>query len=144
MTIMELLKTLAQQFIADTDNDGNIDVDEVVASISTLLADSSGGSQLNLGSIVSNLQGAGLSDLAASWLGDGENLAISPEQIGSLFNSDQLAAFGSALNLEQGSVQKGLSQIIPQLIDQTSSGGTLNELANIDLGGLADGLKKLF
>ncbi len=141
---MDLLKTLAQQFIKDTNNDGNIDVTEVIGSLSGLLAGSGAGSQLDLGSIVSKLQGSGLSDVASSWLGNGENLPISAEQIGNLFESDQLSSFASALNLDMNSVQSGLSNLIPQLIDQASPGGELMDLSNLDAGGILDKLKKLF
>lgn len=141
---MDLLKTLAQQFITDSNNDGNIDVNEVMSSLSGLLGGSGAGSQLDLGSIVSNLQGSGLSDIAASWLGNGENLPISADQIGNLFNSDQLSSFASALNLDMDSVKSGLSNLIPQLIDKASPGGEILDLSNLDAGGIIDQLKKLF
>ncbi len=141
---MELFKDLAQQFIADTDNDGNIDVTEVIASMSTLLSGTSEGSQSDFSSIVSSLEGSGLSDIAASWLGNGDNMPISSEQVGSLFESDKLESFGTALGLDPGTVQKGLALVVPQLIDQLSPNGQLIDPSNIDLGDLAAGLKKFF
>lgn len=141
---MDLLQTLAQQFITDTDNDGNIDVTEVIGSLTGLLGGAGGASQLDLGSIVSKLQGSGLADIATSWLGSGDNLPISADQISNLFDSDKLSSFASALNLDLDSVKSGLSGVIPQLIDKSSPGGELLDLSNLDAGGIIDKLKKMF
>jgi uncharacterized protein YidB (DUF937 family) len=141
---MDLLKTLAQQFITDTDNDGNIDVTEVIGSLTGLLGGTGGTSQLDLGSIVSKLQGSGLADIATSWLGSGENLPISADQISNIFDSDKLSSFASVLNLDLDSVKSGLSSVIPQLIDKASPSGELLDLSNLDTGGIIDKLKKMF
>ncbi len=141
---MDILQTLAQQFIADTNNDGNIDATDVMGSLSGLLGGADGASQLDLGSIVSKLQGSGLADVASSWLGNGDNLPLSADQIGNLFDSDKLSSFASALNLDMDSVKSGLSGVIPQLIDKASPGGELLDLSNLDAGGIIDNLKKMF
>jgi len=142
---MDLLQTLAQQFITDTDNDGNVDVTEVISSLTGLLGGGAGGaSQMDLGSIVSKLQGSGLADIATSWLGSGDNLPISADQISNLFESDKLSSFASALNLDMDSVKSGLSSVIPQLIDRASPGGELLDLSNLDAGGIIGNLKKMF
>ena len=141
---MDVLQTLAQQFITDTNNDGNIDVNEVIGSLTGLLGGTGGTSQLDLGSVVSKLQTSGLADVAKSWLGDGDNLPISADQIGNLFDSDKLSSFASALNLDLDSVKSGLSSVIPQLVDKASAGGELLDLSKLDAGGIMNNLKKLF
>lgn len=141
---MDLLQTLAQQFITDTDNDGKIEATEVISSLTGLLGGTGGASQLDLGSIVSKLQGSGLADIATSWLGSGDNLPISADQISSLFDSDKLSSFASALNIDMDSVKSGLSSVIPQLVDKASPGGELLDLSNLDAGGIIDKLKKIF
>ena len=138
---MNILTTLAQQFIADTNNDGNIDVTEVMASMTSLLSSSQ--SPIDLGAIVSKMQESGLSDIASSWLGDGDNSPISSQQIGDLLDSDKLRAFASALNLDMGSVTEGLSKVIPNLVDQSSSGGQLQDLGGGQLGELVNQFKNL-
>ena len=138
---MNILNTLAQQFIADTNNDGKIDVTEVVASMTDLL--SSSRSPIDLSSIVAKMQGSGLSDVASSWLGDGGNSPISPQHVGQLLDSDKLQAFASALNLDMGSVTEGLSKVIPNLIDRSSTGGQLRDLGGSELGDLVNQFKNL-
>lgn len=137
---MELLTSLARQFITDTDNDGQIDPGEVMSSLTSLLSGTDGNLQPDLGSIVTNLQQAGLSDIAASWLGDGENLPITPDQIREVLNPERMQAFASALNLDPGTVEAGLSGLIPVLVDRSSSAGQLNDASDL----LAAGLRKLF
>lgn len=139
---MELLNTLAKQFITDVNADGVLDGTDVAAALQNLLSDSSG--NLNLSAIVTQLQGLGLADIAASWLGDGENAAISSEQIGQLFDKDQLSSFASSLNLEENNVTQALTAALPVLIDKVSSGGALSSLLGDEAGELLGSLKKLF
>ena len=138
---MDILTTLAQQFIADTNNDGKIDVSEVMASMANLL--SSPQSPIDLNAIIANMQGSGLADIASSWLGNGDNAPISPQQIGELLDSDKLQSFAAALNLDMDSVTEGLSKVIPNLIDQSSSDGQLRTLGSSDLGDLVNQFKNL-
>jgi len=138
---MNILTTLAQQFIADTNNNGNIEITEVMASMTNLLSSSQ--SPIDLNAIVAKMQDSGLSDIASSWLGDGDNAPISSGQIGELLDSDKLQAFASALNLDLDSVTDGLSKVIPNLIDQSSSGGQLQDLGGSELGDLVNQFKNL-
>ena len=139
---MELLNILAKQFITDVNADGVLDGTDVAAALQNLLSDSSG--NLNLSGIVSQLQGLGLADIAASWLGDGENAAISSEQISQIFGNDQLSSFASSLNLEENNVTQALTSALPELIDKMSSDGALSNLLGDQAGELLGSLKKLF
>ena len=139
---MELINILAKQFITDVNADGVLDGTDVAAALQNLLSDSSG--NLNLSGIVSQLQGLGLADIAASWLGDGENAAISSEQISQIFGNDQLSSFASSLNLEENNVTQALTSALPELIDKMSSGGALSNLLGDQAGELLGSLKKLF
>jgi uncharacterized protein YidB (DUF937 family) len=144
---MDLMQ-LAKQFITDTNNDGQIDLNETISSISALLSAgrTSSGSTLDLGSLVSAMQGSGLTDLAASWLGDGENMPISGQQVNDVLGSDKINDFASALNIDANTAQNGLAKILPQLIDSSSNGGQLNDLFNAvgGLSGITEGLGKMF
>ena len=93
----------------------------------------SGGQGIDLGSLVGNLQNSGLGELAASWLGDGANDAISTSQIESIFGSDKLAQAAQQLGADQGDLLKGLQDMLPQVVDKSSSGGSLLD----SVGGLS-------
>lgn len=146
---MELLNTIAQQFLSDTNNDGNVNLQDVTGSLQNLMSGADG--KLDLGSVVSKVQGMGLSDVASSWLGDGDNKPISNEQVGQMFDSDKLSQLASSLNMDVDSVKSGLSKAVPNLVDKASSGGSLLDLANLTnlvggegAGGLLGKVKKLF
>ncbi len=142
MDIMKLGTQLLMSKLGGTANAGGIE-----AALSGLLgSENSGNGGLDLGSLVSKMtseQGGGLQNLAASWLGDGANEAISGEQIKSLFGNDKIAQFASQLGIDENSAAESLSDAVPQMVDKSSSGGSLLDA----VGGIEGALnlaKKLF
>lgn len=120
---------------------GGGNMDSITSALGGLLSDNDG--NLNLGNIVSGLQEKGLGSVVASWLGDGDNEAISADQVKELFGSEKISQVASQLGTDEGSVLNGLSEALPQVVDKSSSGGNLlDSLGGID--GIADMAKKLF
>ena len=64
-------------------------------------------------------------EMASSWLGDGENLPISTDELSSLFDSKQISSFASNLGLDSSDAISKLADILPSFIDKSSSGGSL-------------------
>jgi len=118
---------------------GNLD--GITSALGGLLSDSNG--NLNLGNIVSGLQEKGLGSVAESWLGDGNNEGISTDQVKDLFGSDKISQMASELNTDEGSVLSGLSEALPQVMDKSSSGGSLLDSVG-GIGGVLNMAKKLF
>lgn len=120
---------------------GGGNMDSITSALGGLLSDNDG--NLNLGNIVSGLQEKGLGSVVASWLGDGDNEAISADQVKELFGSEKISQVASQLGTDEGAVLNGLSEALPQVVDKSSSGGNLlDSLGGID--GIADMAKKLF
>ena len=120
----------------------NIDPATVTSALSGLLANQGG--QLDLGALASKMAGSGeLSSIIGSWLGDGANQAISAESITSLFGSDKVSAFADSIGVDAGSAAGGLADVIPQMMDKASSGGSLLEMAG-GAEGLLGAAKSLF
>jgi len=111
---------------------------DLLASVVGNLLGGSGGQQggIDLGSLVSGLQSSGLGDIAQSWLGDGDNAHISRSQITDLLGSDKVQAAASQLGANQDDLLRGLQEMIPQMVDKSSSGGNLLDSVG-GLGGLA-------
>lgn len=120
---MDVINNIAKQFVTDVNADGRIDVADVTSSLEKLLADASG--NLNVGSIVDKLKNSELSETVTSWLGDGKNADFSVEGLSKLFDSEQLSKFATSLNLDVETAKTALTNAIPNLIDQVSSGGNL-------------------
>ena len=147
MEFAQLAMQLAKQFVTDTNNDGQIDFNEALGSISSLLSEGgTSGAAMDLNGLISKLQGSGMADLAASWLGDGENIAISGQQVSEVLGADKVSEFASALNIDTDSAQNGLAKMLPQLIDKSSSGGQLNDLISAagGLSGITASLGNMF
>ncbi len=131
MDMNELLQMGARVFRDSNlsgDAGSNLDMDSITSALSGL----TGGQGFDLGSILSNLNAGGLGEIASSWLGDGANAGISPDQVGSILGQDKVAEFAAKLGLSTEEAAGGLSDALPQLMDKGSSGGSLLD----SLGGI--------
>ena len=110
----------------------NVQTGDIVSALSGLF----GGDNIDLGSLVSKMQGnGGLASMVTSWLGDGDNTAMSGSQVMDIFGQDKVSEFASKLNIDEGTASNGLADILPQLVDKASSGGSLIESAMGSMGG---------
>ena len=116
----------------------NLNIDSLVSALSSL----TGGSGFNIEELLQNLKNGGLGQLASSWLGDGANLGVSPDQVKDILGADKLTDFASKLGLSETEAAGGLSEALPQIVDKASSGGSLLD----SIGGVegAMGLAKKF
>jgi uncharacterized protein YidB (DUF937 family) len=137
MDIMQLASQLIQEKFGD-----NLNIDTIQDAFANLVGGEGG--QLDLGNLVSSMMGdGGLGSIVNSWLGDGENAGISVDQLGNLFADNKISEFASSLNIDSAAASAGLTDILPQLIDKSSSGGSLLDAAG-GLDGLVGMAKKLF
>ena len=100
-----------------------------------------GGDKMDIASLVSGFQEKGLGDVAESWLGDGENKAISADQLKDVLGADKVAAAAAELGTDEGSLLDTLKDAVPQMVDKSSSGGSLLDSVG-GIGGLAGMAKK--
>lgn len=76
--------------------------------------------------VLAKLQQGGLGDTVKSWLGNGQNLPISAEQIASVFGQPQIAAVASQFGIDPQQVTSLLAQQLPGLVDKLSPAGALS------------------
>jgi uncharacterized protein YidB (DUF937 family) len=102
------------------------------------------GGTAGLAGIVGALQGSGLDDIVSSWLGGGENKAISPQQVESALGSDTLGQFAKQAGIDSGQASSLLAGLLPQAIDKLSPDGKLPDMSGIEsqLGGLLGSLTR--
>jgi uncharacterized protein YidB (DUF937 family) len=79
----------------------------------------------NLQGLVEQLQQGGLGDQVRSWLGNGQNLAISPDQIQSALGNDQLRQLAAHFGIPVDAMSNLLAEHLPKAVDQASPGGTI-------------------
>ena len=110
----------------------NIQTSDIASALSGLL----GGDSFDIGSLISKIQGnSGLTSMAASWLGDGANSAMSESQVMDIFGKDKVSEFASKLNIDEGTASNGLADMLPKLIDKASLRGSILESALGSIGG---------
>jgi uncharacterized protein YidB (DUF937 family) len=128
MDIMQIGVQLLQSKLGS-----NIQTSDIASALSGLL----GGDNFDIGSLISKIQGnSGLASMAASWLGDGANSAMTGSQVMDIFGKDKVSEFASKLNIDEGTASNGLADMLPQLIDKASSGGSILESALGSTGGV--------
>lgn len=120
----------------------DFDLDQITNGLNGLLSDADG--KINIQDLVGNLmQDGGLQGIIDSWLGDGSNAPISADQIKGIFGQEKVQSFANELGVSAGNISDSLAEAIPQMIDKSSSGGSL--LDNVsDLGSLLGSAGKLF
>ena len=128
MDMTDLIKMGATMFINSKmsgDNGSGLDLGSLTSALSSLAGGSNSGGGLDIGSILSNMQSGGMADLAASWLGDGDNKEISSSQITDIFGQDKISDFASKLGLSEDEAVGGLRDALPNMVDKASSGGSI-------------------
>ena len=133
-TVMDI-KSLAVGMLAKKLGGNNAAMGNVLGSLI------GGGNSMDIGGLVSGLQSKGLGDVAESWLGDGANKAISADQLKDVLGADKVSAAAAELGTDEGSLLDSLKDAVPQMVDQSSKGGSLLDSVG-GVGGLASMAKK--
>ena len=81
----------------------------------------------SIGGLLQQLQRSGLGAQVASWLGNGENLPISVDQLKSALGDQHLRQLATQLGLPVDQLLSQLSQHLPGAVDHMSPNGTLAE-----------------
>lgn len=135
MELMELLKTGASMIQGNSDDaTTGLNVDDIAKALEHLVGNGAGG--LDLVKFVGGLSQNGLGEIVGSWLGNGENKAISIEQITTLLGSENIASFAAELGISQESAANALAQTVPQVVDKATAGeGTIMDEMLSNTGG---------
>ena len=91
-----------------------------------------GGGLGGLAGLAEQFQKGGLGDVMNSWIGKGENMPISPDQLGSMLGGDLLGKLTQQTGMGQSDLLGQLSQLLPQMVDKATPDGA------IPAGGLGD------
>jgi len=121
MDFTELLR-MGGKLIQGNSDDATtgLDLGDIANALSGLVQNAEGG--LELSAFVSGLSENGLGEIVGSWLGNGENKAISFDQITDLLGSEKISEFASQLGLSQESAAQALADALPQVVDKATSG----------------------
>ena len=92
-----------------------------------LLAGGAAGGVLSggLNDLLKQFQQGGQSDVANSWVGNGPNKAISPDDLAQVLGSDQIATLAAQSGLSRDELIAGLSQHLPDVVNHLTPQGRL-------------------
>jgi len=87
------------------------------------------GSQGGLNAIVAKLQQAGFGDQVKSWIGNGQNLPITADQLRQVLGSDSVKQLAAKYNIPVDQLSEILAPQLPLAVDHASPGGKLPHTA---------------
>lgn len=93
-----------------------------------------------LGGVVDKFRQAGMGAQADSWVGTGQNMNLSADQLQQVFGSGALGDLASKLGMSQDQAGSALSQMLPELINQLTPQGQVTEEGE---NSVAEGLQSL-
>ena len=89
-----------------------------------------------LGALLDRFQQSGFGDQVQSWISTGENKPIPAEALTQVFDANELSQIASQAGLSEDEARTGLSQLLPQVVDQLTPQGQVPEsdqlLSSID------------
>ncbi len=95
-----------------------------------------------LGGLVQSFERAGLGHIVSSWIGTGQNLPISPEQLQQVLGQGRIGQIAQSLGLQPDQVAAQLSQVLPRVVDKVTPDGQIpaEGVAHTDVMGALSGL----
>ena len=78
-----------------------------------------------LGGLLSSFEQAGLGHIAQSWIGNGPNQPVSPQQLQTVFGEDQVQTMSRQSGMAPHDFLSQLSQHLPRVVDSMTPNGRL-------------------
>jgi uncharacterized protein YidB (DUF937 family) len=112
----------------------------ILDSIMGMLGDKKSG---GLDGLLKSFEGSGLGNIISSWVGKGENLPVSGDQIKSALGNDTIQNMAKKLGISEDTVSQKVAGVLPGLIDKLTPDGKVPN-GNILQEGLDFLKKKIF
>lgn len=92
-----------------------------------------GGQGGGLADLAARFQQGGLGDVMGSWVSTGQNMPVSPDQLGSVLGGDLLGQLSKSTGMNGSDLLGPLSQVLPQVVDQLTPNGQMPQ-GGLDVG----------
>lgn len=83
-----------------------------------------------LSGILAKFQDNGLADIAASWVGTGENKPISSQQITDVLGADTIKQIAQKFDLDASVLSSQLAENLPKVVDKMTPNGEVSKHSN--------------
>lgn len=127
---------IMSQFLGGGQNQGAA---SPVAQIAQLLNQNNtqGGDASPLNGLIGLFQNSGMGEQVKSWVGTGQNLPVSGEQIQQALGGDIVQNFAKQANLGTTETANHLAEILPNIINAVTPNGQVPSAGGIDFAALA-------
>ena len=78
-----------------------------------------------VGGILEKFKTGGLADAAASWVGTGDNIPVSADQISSVLGNDQIAAMAAKFGIDPATLSAQIAEYLPSVVDKMTPNGAV-------------------
>lgn len=104
--------------------------------LSSLLGGGAAGAQSGgLMNLVSRFEQAGLGNVAQSWVSNGSNQSVTPQQLQQVFGQQQVNQWAQQSNMQPHDLLSQLAHFLPQVVDGMTPQGQVQQ------GGIQDGMQ---
>jgi uncharacterized protein YidB (DUF937 family) len=86
--------------------------------------------------LIQSFQDKGLGGVVSSWVGTGENLPISAEQLTSVLGQNHLQEMAQKVGLPVDGLAEKLSGLLPQVVDQLTPNGEMPQAGSLQAQGM--------
>jgi len=84
-----------------------------------------------LSGLVQSFHEKGLGEVASSWIGTGQNISITPDQIQHVLGSDAVKQMAAKAGISPDIASSSLASMLPSLIDKLTPNGQMPEHSNL-------------
>ena len=116
---MSIIDTIMGMLGKKTPKTGNSVMDSLLPQLLK------GGSLGSLTGLVEKFKAAGLGDKVTSWLGNGKNAELHPDEVTKALGADTVTKIATDAGVSNEQAQTGLAAIIPNLVSHLSPNGSL-------------------
>jgi uncharacterized protein YidB (DUF937 family) len=103
---------------------GALESEALPAMLNTVLAQTQ---YHDLPGLVAALEKGGLGPQVQSWLGNGQNMPITADQLKAVLGNTEIQTFARQMGLPVDEVLKLMAQYLPEIVDKASPNGVLQK-----------------
>jgi uncharacterized protein YidB (DUF937 family) len=79
-----------------------------------------------IGGLLEKFNQGGLGDIAASWVGQGKNQSVSPDQISQVFGHDMMSEMATKFGIDSKVLTGQIAQYLPEIVNNVTPNGKVD------------------
>ncbi len=95
----------------------------MLPAILSMLQNRQGG----ISGLISAFEQHGMGDVVQSWIGNGQNKSISPDQVTQVFGHDGVQQVADQAGVSHEEAKSGIASMLPQIVDKLTPNGQVQE-----------------